>query len=117
MHASCLGHNELPDCKLERLTTRDRNRQVGSFAAKARSALYASERDARPLHTADAFRAAAAERPAATHYWLGRSAASDPDRATEIVAGVPDAMMPEVAKRFAAAIMRANQTRLLQTVG
>ena len=112
-HASCLGHNEPADRKAERLTTRDRGRQVATFAARARSALYRAERDTRPLGTAEAFVAAAEPRPDAGVYWLQRLAAVDLGRATDIVNRVPDAMMPEEARRFAVAMLEANRARLL----
>ncbi len=112
-HATCLGHNVGLEQKRRRLVPGNRADTVGAFAARALSALFASEDDSKGMPTVVAFVTAAADRLDASRYWLDRLAAVDPGRATDIVNRMPDAMMPEVARQFAVAMLDANRARLL----
>ncbi len=54
-HAVSLGYN-LQDCEREdRLTSRDKRRRMGHYVTRARSAIYESRKDKKPLHTLNAF--------------------------------------------------------------
>jgi hypothetical protein len=112
-HASSLGHNIQDDERDERLTTKDRNRQVTAFAAKARSAIFRTETDTKAVRTDEAFCIAAEHcRPAAV-YWLDCLRHVIEDGATDILRRVPDGIMSEHAKRFVDQMLRANRARLL----
>ncbi|EDA6502867.1 hypothetical protein A0F84_24770, partial [Salmonella enterica subsp. enterica serovar Muenster] len=71
-HAASLGREMRDVEKAERLTTKDRNRQIPTFVGKARSELFKLKTDRKPLLTVEAFSHAIEDRPRAREYWLGR---------------------------------------------
>lgn len=70
-HGASLARNLSDEERHERLTTKDRNRSVGAFARRARSAVYADVAAKRPLTTVAAWQAVAA-RASAAGRWLDR---------------------------------------------
>ena len=71
-HASCLGRNENDDNREKRLYGQDARYSVAAYAAKARSALYGTVTDRKPLTVSEAFRKAAQMRPRAAGMWVSR---------------------------------------------
>lgn len=71
-HAASLGCILQDEEKRERLTTKDRNRTVEAYAnsSKARSAIFETENDAKPLSLIDAYRIASRHNPQASKIWL-----------------------------------------------
>jgi hypothetical protein len=112
-HAASLGHNVQDGERDERLTTRDKNRQLAAYTAKARSAIFRTEFDKKPVLTDEAFTLAAALRRPAGLYWLDRLGRIVDDDATDIVRRIPCEIMTEPAKRFADLMRRVNRARLL----
>lgn len=55
-HAASLGREMRDVEKAERLTTKDRNRQIPAFVRRARSELFKLKTDKKPLLTVEAFR-------------------------------------------------------------
>ncbi len=76
-HASSLGAIEADDVRQERLTTRDRRRDIPHYVQRARSAFYRLPEDPRTMSTVEAFHHAARRRPQAANIWLMRLAGID----------------------------------------
>lgn len=112
-HAACLGFNLEDGQRVRRLTTRDRGYAVASYVQKARSALYRSETDKKPLSPLEAFRAVTEWCPEAARFWLGRLTGVAPGQLTDIVNRVPDGIITENARRFAIEMMSCNRANLL----
>ena len=66
-HASSLGRNESDQRMLRRMNTTDPQFSVAAYATRARSALYRSPRETRPLTTLDAFSQACRLFPTGCH--------------------------------------------------
>lgn len=113
-HGAALARNLLDSERAERLTTRDRNRTVEAFAARGRSAFYASAADSRPLELREAFRSFAQGIPGAAAAWLGRLQAVNQEQIGSILRRVPAGRMSETCKRFTMEILLTNQRRLLE---
>jgi len=113
-HASSLGHNLQDSERADRLVSKDRNRTVEAYAAKARSALFRSEADKKPASTDEAFALATVSCRKAGRYWLNRLREISDDAATDIVNRVPDGLLSPHGKRFAVQLLRANRARLLK---
>jgi hypothetical protein len=113
-HAASLGCHELDDKRFERLISRDVNFTVEAFAGKARSALYLSENDRRPLPTREAFFAGAIRLPSAGKHWLNRlHDTSDADLAI-LVDEVPPNRITVTSVEFAKRLMLFNKRDLLR---
>lgn len=107
-HASSLGR-ELRDDRRQTIISTG----VESYARRTRSALYASPTDSRPLSPIAAFWLASSAYPAARHEWLVRAGSISALALQQIIAPVHSERMSDVAKAFAAALVRHNQ-RMLQ---
>ena len=97
----------------ERLTTRDRNRQIGSFVRKARSAFFADTDADRPMSTAQAWRAFADRTSDAAQAWLDRLRGIDAQSIEHLLAEVPPHRMSQVCRDFTKELLLENQRRLL----
>lgn len=115
-HASCLGRIETESEKLERLTTKDRQRTVEYYVGKASSAFYSSPTGKKPLSTLDAFRTAARFRPAAALTWLKRLEAISQGQTEHILRQVPPERISEISVHFAQRVLELNRGRLLDCV-
>jgi hypothetical protein len=116
-HASSLGRNEPDESIRRRLSNRDRQSTVQTYAQKARSAFYLKPEDAKPLTTYDAFRMAAQRYPSAGKIWLDILAGLARADVARITGGVPRDRMSETAAEFAEQIVYFNQGRLLDLGG
>ena len=112
-HASSLGAHENDDNRRERLTTKDRGRSMERYVEKARSALYATEGERRPLGTAAAFEKAARRYPKSGRAWLRRLAGISPEDTSAILRRIPRERVSEVGIDFAQAILNLNRDRLV----
>lgn len=112
-HASCLGRNESDANRERRLYTRDAGSSVKSYAAKARSALYGTETDSKPLPVVEAFRRAAAIRPQAAHVWLERLGQVTSEEIATLFERVPPSRLSSLASEFAQEMLRENTRTLL----
>jgi hypothetical protein len=115
-HAASLGCILLNDEKRERLTTKDRNRTVEAYAqnAKARSAIYKNETDAKPLSLIDAFKAASLHNPNASTIWLEKLENVTIEVVKEVFERIPEERISGVAKEFAIRLLEINSARLLE---
>lgn len=115
-HAASLGREMIEAEYLERLTTKDMNRQIPSFVRKARSELFKLKSEKKALLTIDAFLLAVERREAAKKHWLHKLAAV-PDEAIEaIFHAVHPRCISDHARQFATAVVLENKKRLLENV-
>lgn len=115
-HASSLGRAEKSEKVAARLAGADTRYTVEAYVEKARSALYRSVREAKPLGTVAAFEAFGGRRPEAAKWWLGKLADLSDDTARELLAEVPPRLISEPHRTFACAILKANRDRLLALI-
>ncbi|MBG0626427.1 hypothetical protein I4P27_18565 [Enterobacter roggenkampii] len=115
-HAASLGR-ELPEAQyIERLHTRDLNRAVPAFVAKARSELFKLKTDTKRLLTLDAFLLACDKRLHAKEHWLSRLEGVSDDDIANIFNRLPLECATLNARAFATAVVIENKKRLLQHV-
>jgi hypothetical protein len=112
-HAASLARELTDGERLERLNSRDRNRQVATFVGKAHSQLYLTKNANKPLSTYDAFIQAAEKCQKAKEHWLLRLSELNMNDICNVVERVPKEMMSEVAREFAIQMILENQKRLL----
>ena len=112
-HASSLGRNEQDHVRNEILTTKDQGRSIAAYAQRARSALFASPNDAKPLKTLEAFNEAAKIRPQAAEFWLNRLSDITQQDFDLILNEIPDSEISPTAKVFASKIFEINRQRLM----
>jgi hypothetical protein len=116
-HGASLARNISDDERLERLTTKDRNRTVAHFASRAKSAFYRRPTEPRPLTTFDACSAFAAFAPQAARRWLQRLGAIDQMSIRSVLDEVPNKRMSRIAKDFTLELLGLNREHLLtQTI-
>ncbi len=114
-HAAGMARNLSDLDRQKRLSTQNEAHGIQAFARRARSRLYRSEADERPLTTLDAFTAFAQRAPVAADAWLDRlSAVSDP-QVSAILERVPPTRMLPVTREFTLALLAENRRRLLET--
>jgi hypothetical protein len=112
-HASSLGRNELDEVRIEMLNTRDRGRNVESYASRAKSALFSSPAHTKPLMTLDAFHEAAKVRPNAADHWKEKLASIEPHQFRGILDMIPDTEISAPARDFAYRMLTINTQRIL----
>lgn len=113
-HAASLGRELLDAERHERLTTKDVNRKIPTFVAKARSELFRLKTDKKPLLTCDAFYIAVENRSTAKSHWLDKLKGFTEDKIVEIFSRIPREMITETAKKFAIEMVLENRKRLLE---
>jgi hypothetical protein len=111
--ASSLGRNLLDAERDERLRTKDRNRTIEAFAARAASSLYRAETDRKPLSPMDTFSEAARFTTAAALGWLDILDGLTEVEAAMIIRDVPSERMSDTAARFAIRLICVNRINLL----
>jgi hypothetical protein len=112
-HASSLGRNERDPERERRLRTRDRGQSMEAYVARARSALYGSPGDSRPLTTIAAFERAARRHPAAAAAWMDRLAAISDGQIAAVFRRIPEELCSELAREFAIRMLELNRARLI----
>jgi hypothetical protein len=113
-HASSLGWNESDDTRIERLTTRDRRRNMDRYVERALSAFFSSSTSAKPMTTLDVFREAAKIRPQAGRAWLERLSQISDNDVKVIFDQIPISRISDTARDFAMKMLDLNQERLLK---
>jgi len=113
-HAASLGQNETDDTRQDRLTTKDRRRHISAYVEKARSAIYESETDKKPLPTLTLFQKAAAKSPKAARVWLDRLRQIPENIYQDLFDQLPPDETTPLAKKFALALLALNKKRLLE---
>lgn len=112
-HGAGLARNLTDEERKERLTTRDENRRVPFFTAKARSAFFEDVTASRPMTTHAAWRAFAARSPEAALVWRARLEAVDSPTVQAVLDAVPPNRMSGVCREFTMALLMENRRRLL----
>jgi len=112
-HGAALAHNLLDEERVERMTTKDRNRTVQAFAERGESALYLSDDEAKPMKLLEAFEVFAEYAPEAGRAWLERLSRIGLDDLAKIVDRVPDERITTTCRDFTLKLLEINQRRLL----
>jgi hypothetical protein len=112
-HASSLGCHESDEKRQFHLTTPDPHQNAQGYAGKARSALYLTEEDRKPLLTIDAFREAGTRQQEAANAWLRQLEQVTINQIEISIKQVPTDRISAIAAEFAKAILVVNQQRLL----
>ncbi|MEB2439841.1 hypothetical protein [Citrobacter braakii] len=112
-HAASLGREMLDEERIERLTTKDKNRQIPYFVNKARSELFKAKTDRKPLLTVEAFQHAVEDRSAARDHWLGKLSVLTEESIADVFNQVPASCISDSARQFAALMVMENRRRLL----
>jgi len=113
-HGASLARNLADEERMERLVSKDKNRQVSKFAARARSAFYGQVSDTRPLGTHEAFWQFAEVVPDAARSWLKQLESIETASIQAILDKVPAQRMSKIAKEFTLQLLLVNQQRLLE---
>lgn len=112
-HAASLGR-ELTDAKRkEKLQSNDKFQQVQFFVTKARSELFKSKADKKPLLTVDAFYHAVEKRQHAKSFWLQKLKQLSEDKIETIFQNIPNTIISNEARQFAKQIVLENKARVL----
>jgi len=111
-HASCLGRELSDEDRSRRLGTKDSRQQPAAYAARAKSAFYATADARKPLSCADAFREACKLDAAAGTYWKHVVTTLDEKALLETILRVPDVCITSPARRFATAVLDHNAKAL-----
>ncbi|AVN34610.1 TPA: hypothetical protein SMF61_004388 [Serratia marcescens] len=115
-HAASLGREMLEAECVERLTTKDANRQVPFFVRKARSELFKLKTDRKPLLTVDAFLHAVERRPNAKRFWLEKLSRVTDQQILQVFKQVDGSCISKAARNFAVEVVLENKRRLLENV-
>lgn len=115
-HAASLGRELLDQERLERLQTKDKNRQIESFVKKAKSELFGKKTDNKVLSLIDAFFLSVNKRktPRAKIFWLHKLRQLQHEKLIEIFNNIPNSLITQTAKEFAIQMVLQNQKRLLE---
>lgn len=113
-HAASLGRELLDNERHERLTTKDRNRQIPFFVKKARSELFRIKTDKKALHTVEAFQHAIEGRNSARNHWLAKLSSLTNESITDVFNQVPASCISDIARQFAIHMVIENRRRLLE---
>jgi hypothetical protein len=114
-HGASLARNLTDEEGKERLTTRDQNRSVEFFAARARSAFYVTPNDGKTLSALEAFQRFAEKDCGAARIWLGKLEEISQVAVDAILAEIPPQRMSPVAREFTSKLLMINQRRLLES--
>lgn len=112
-HAASLGAHDNDTNRQRRLQTHDAGYSVERYAARARSAFFASPTAPRPLTTFEAFQVAGARRPDAARAWLARLREVSFAEIERLFARLPSERISPTARDFALRLLAVNQQRLL----
>jgi hypothetical protein len=112
-HGAGLARNLQDGEREERLTTKDRNRSLPTFATRGRSAFYESPTAPKPLLLLDAFQRFAAHCPSAASIWMKRLRAVNTSAVSGILDEVPGERMSPISQRFTHQLLEINRQRLL----
>jgi hypothetical protein len=114
-HGASLARNLTDEERKERLTTRDQNRSVEFFAARARSAFYVTRDDGKTLSSLEVFQRFAEKDSGAARIWLGKLGEIRQVAVDAILAEIPPQRMSPVARQFTSKLLMINQHRLLES--
>lgn len=114
-HGATLARNLRDTERIERLTTRDKNRTVTASCSRGRSAMFESTNAQQPMKLLEAFRAFASRAPQASEMWLARLTAAKDDDVWRVLERVPGDRMSSPCRQFTFELLRCNRTRLVES--
>jgi hypothetical protein len=112
-HGASLGRNLADKERADRLQTRDKNRNVEYFAARAHSGFYRAIQEKKTLPALDVFQHFAQLDSGAAQIWLAKLAGISSDMVGSVLAEVPPQRMSPITRQFTLALLSINQRRLL----
>lgn len=115
-HAAAMARNLMDQERVERLKTRDVNRQIPAFSRKARSAFHSSPTDAKPLGNFEAWREFAKLSELAERAWLRQLTLIRDEEIATLLGKIPDSRMSAVCREFTLKLLQENKNRLLTEV-
>ncbi|MDR3569774.1 MAG: hypothetical protein P4L43_17255 [Syntrophobacteraceae bacterium] len=111
-HAASLGAAENNKNRVDRLTTRDKQRDMSAYVKRAKSAFF--DKEGKRISTVEAFRLAAKKRPKAAPIWLAKLRDTSVAQYYSIFKRIcMDLISPEET-RFALEMLRLNRERMLE---
>ncbi|NOI76202.1 hypothetical protein F0224_10970 [Vibrio coralliilyticus] len=113
-HAASLGRELTDKERLDRLTSKDKGRQVCTFVRRARSELFKLKSDKKPMFTVEAFYFSVSDRERAKLHWLSKLEELTDDKIKEIFSKIPNTVISEHARQFSCEMVLENKKRLLQ---
>jgi hypothetical protein len=113
-HGAALARNLSDVERKDRLTTRDKNRDIEHFAARARSGFYPPREGKRTLLASDVFQHFAMLDDTAARIWLGKLADVRQADLEAILREIPPQRMSPVTQEFTLKLLMINQRRLLE---
>ena len=113
-HGAALARLLTDNERRERSTSRDRNRSMGVYVTKAKSACYAEVTSVKTLGTLECFEAFASHAAEAAKLWMRRLGAIEECNVREIVERVPSTRISNIAKQFTVELLNENKKRILQ---
>lgn len=113
-HAASMGQNERDSKREELLTTRDQGRSINRYILKARSAIYLSKSEKKPLLTVDVFQQLAKKRQKSAELWLKQLSNISLNQCQNIFNRIPPSEISETAIKFAMKLLELNKKRLLR---
>ncbi len=114
-HGSSLARNVSDKEKARRLRSTDSGYRIVTFARRARSKLFASAEDERPLRTLDAFLAFSRQVPEAATIWRDRLQRIKETTITKVLAEVPPNRLSAVGRDFTLQLLLENRRRILES--
>lgn len=84
------------------------------YANRARSGLYETQADKKPVHPLKAFRLAAEQKRAAAEVFLERLKSVQVDAIEELLERIPEERMSKESKRFVSLLLRHNRTQIIE---
>ena len=112
-HASSMGREVTDDERRDRLGSKDRGRQVEAYASRARSALFHTTADRKPMHPILAFQRAAQARPRAASTWLEHLRSVSDATVEAVIERIPAIRMTDHSRTFALRVLNLNRATLL----
>jgi len=113
-HASSLGCRESLKAKQDRMITKDKNRTVERLVKNAKSALYKSPSDHKPLTTHEAFREASKYAPQAAEFWMKKLQGVNDDDIAFVFDKMPEGYMEQIDIDFAKCMLSDNKKIILE---
>lgn len=113
-HGASLARNLTDEERKDRLKTKDKNRTVAFFAARAASAFYGDAADKKTLSALEVFRRFAQYALVGANLWLERLRTVTPETVNALLNEVPPQRMSPITREFTFELLMINQERLLE---
>lgn len=110
-HAASLGAVESNKNRMDRLTTRDKHRDMSAYVERAKSAFF--DKNGKRISTVEAFWLAAKKRPRAARIWLAKLRDTPVTQYYSIFERIGRELISPEETRFALEMLRLNRERLL----